>query len=217
MKTIVLLILSTGLFANACRTQTINFDRTEAGQPPPGWTVTITGKGEPAWTVEADASAPSSPATLKQSAQVPGPSFPLCIKDGSATQDGFVEVRFKTLSGRGDQAAGVVWRFADKDNYYVCRANALEDNVVLYKVEKGKRSSLDIVSRRGGYGVEVKVAPQTWHTLRVEFSGSRFKVLLNGKHLFDAEDTTFAGSGRVGLWTKADSVVMFDDFSHGAN
>lgn len=216
MKTSLLLLLA-ALTPSLVAASTQSFDGAPVGQPPPGWTVAITGKGEPKWTVEADVSAPSSPAALKQSAQVPGPSFPLCLKDGSETQDGFVEVRFKTLSGRGDQAAGVVWRGADKDNYYVCRANALEDNVVLYKVEKGKRSSLDIVGRRGGYGVEVKVAPQTWHTLRVEFSGSRFKVLLNGKHLFEAEDTTFAGAGRVGLWTKADSVVLFDDFSHGAN
>ncbi len=215
MKISLLLILSafTPAFATA---STQSFDNAPVGQQPPGWTLTITGKGEPKWTVETDASAPSQPAVLKQSAQVPGPSFPLSLKDGSETQDGFVEVRFKTLSGRGDQSAGVLWRCADRENYYVCRANALEDNVVLYKVEKGKRSSLDIVGRRGGYGVEVKVAPQTWHTLRVEFAGNRFKVLLNGKHLFDAEDATFGGPGRVGLWTKADSVVLFDSFNYGA-
>jgi hypothetical protein len=131
-------------------------------------------------------------------------------------QDGFVEVKFKSISGKEDQAAGVMWRAKDADNYYICRANALEDNVVLYKTENGKRKSLDIVGRKGGYGVEMKVASQTWHALRVEFVGNRFKVLLNGKHLFDVEDKTFTDVGKVGLWTKADSVTLFDDFSYGA-
>lgn len=192
-----------------------NFDRAEPGKAPAGWTVGIAGEGEPKWTVERDDSAPSKPAVLKQSGVVPGPSFPLCIKDGSTLKDGFVEVKFKSVSGRIDQGAGIVWRHTDNNNYYVCRANALEDNVVLYKLEKGRRKSLDIVGRRGGYGVETKVASKKWHTLRVEFVGNRFKVLLNDKHLFDVEDETFRGAGKVGLWTKADSVMLFDDFRFG--
>jgi hypothetical protein len=216
MKTMTNLLLVTSLTASVALADTINFDDAETGKSPPGWTVAITGKGEPKWTVEKDDSAPSQPAVLKQSGEVPGPSFPLCIKDAPALKDGFVEVKFKSISGKGDQAAGVIWRCTDKDNYYICRANALEDNVVLYKVEKGKRKSLDIVGRKGGYGVEEKVAAQTWHKLRVEFAGNRFRVLFNGKHLFDVEDSTFQEAGKVGLWTKADSVMLFDDFSHGA-
>ncbi len=173
-------------------------------------------KGEPKWTVEKDETAPSKAKVLKQSAETPRPSYPLCIKDGPMLKDGFVEVKFKSVSGKIDQAAGVVWRFQDKDNYYICRPNALEDNVVLYKVEKGKRTSLEIVGRKGGYGVEEKVAPQTWHTLRVEFAGKKFTVLFNGKKLFEVEDETFKDAGKVGLWTKADSVMLFDDFSYGA-
>lgn len=189
----------------------VTFDDAPSGAPPSGWTLTKTGKGLPIWRVEPDASAPSKPNILKQSGEA---TYPLALFDASNLRDGFVEVKFKPVGGHEDQAGGVVWRARDADNYYVCRANALEDNVVLYRVEKGKRSSLDIVGRRGGYGAEVKVAPQTWHTLRVEFAGSRFKVLLNGKHLFDVEDTTFAGPGCVGLWTKADSVTLFDDFNY---
>lgn len=86
---------------------------------------------------------------------------------------------------------------------------------MLYLTENGKRKSLDIVSRKGGYGVETKVAPNTWHTLRVEFAGNRFKVLFNGKHLFDVEDSTFTEAGKIGLWTNADSVTLFDDFEYG--
>jgi hypothetical protein len=212
--TIPLLAL-TSLAASFALADTANFDAAETGKSPTGWTVAITGKGEPRWTVEKDDSAPSKPNVLKQSGEVPGPSFPLCIKDASALKDGFVEVKFKSVSGKGDQAAGVIWRCADPDNYYICRPNALEDNVVLYKVEKGKRKALDIVGRKGGYGVEEKVAPQTWHTLRVEFAGKKFTVLFNGKKLFDVEDETFKEAGKVGLWTKADSVMLFDDFSYG--
>jgi hypothetical protein len=215
MKIAHVLLAACVLIAFRAMAATEAFNEAEAGKTPSGWTATITGKGEPKWIVEMDDTAPSKPAVLKQSAEVPGPSFPLCIKEGPAIRDGFVEVKFKSLTGKSDQAAGVVWRCIDSDNYYICRANALEDNVVLYKVEKGKRKSLDIVGRRGGYGVEEKVAARTWHTLRVEFAGSRAKVLLNGKHLFEIDDPTFAEAGKVGLWTKADSVMLFDDFSHG--
>lgn len=213
MKTRTFVLLVAGSLASAALAETITFDVAEAGQVPPGWTVGITGEGEPKWTVEREVSAPSQPAALKQSGAVPRPSYPLCVKDAPAFKDGIVEVKFKSVSGQIDQAAGVVWRWVDRDNYYVCRANALEHNVVLYKVQQGKRQSLEIVGRAGGYGVEASVAPQTWHTLRVEFVGHRAKVRLNGQHLFDVEDETFTAAGKVGLWTKADSVTLFDDFT----
>ena len=167
MKTTNTSIVLISLITTAAFAETVNFDATKTGEAPAGWTATKTGSGDPKWTVEKDDNAPSKPNVLKQSGEVPGPSFPLCIKDAPMLKDGFVEVKLKSVSGKGDQAAGVIWRCADADNYYICRPNALEDNVVLYKVEKGKRKSLDIVGRKGGYGVEEKVAPQTWHTLRV--------------------------------------------------
>jgi hypothetical protein len=110
-----------------------------------------------------------------------------------------------------------VWRAKDANNYYVVRANALEDNVVLYKTVAGKRSALDIVGRKGGYGVKVHVPANQWHTLRVEFAGSRFKVAFNGRPLFEVEDATFSDPGMVGLWTKADSTTLFDGFAYGAS
>jgi hypothetical protein len=149
---------------------------------------------------------------LKQSGEA---DYPVALKDDASLKDGFVEVKFKAVSGKEDQAGGVIWRAKDADNYYICRANALEDNVVLYKTEGGKRKSLDIVGRKGGYGVKERVAPGEWHTLRVEFVGNKFTVLFNGKKLFDVEDETFKDAGKVGLWTKADSVTLFDDFSYG--
>ncbi|MCI0536322.1 MAG: DUF1080 domain-containing protein [Verrucomicrobiales bacterium] len=212
MKTLIALLLMTALAATSALSQTMNFDEAKPGELPAKWTGTKTGKGEPKWTVEKDDTAPSKPNVFKQSGEA---TYPVALKDDTSLKDGFVEVKFKAISGKEDQAAGVIWRAKDADNYYICRANALEDNVVLYKTENGKRKSLDIVGRKGGYGVETKVSPQQWHTLRVEFAGNRFKVLLNGKHLFDVEDKTFADPGKVGLWTKADSVTLFDDFAYG--
>ena len=189
------------------------FDNAKPGQPPSGWTLTKTGDGTPKWVVEQDATAPSKPNVLKQSGEA---DYPLAILDASNLKDGFVEVKFKAVSGKDDQAGGVMWRCKDANNYYICRANALEDNVVLYKTDKGKRKALDIVGRKGGYGVKEPVAANKWHTLRVEFSGNRFKTIFNGKQLFEVEDSTFTDAGKVGLWTKADSVTLFDDFTFGS-
>lgn len=177
------------------------------GSPPKGWTLTKTGKGEVLWTIESDATAPSRSNVLKQSGKA---TFPLALKNGTSIRDGTVEVRFKAIAGREDRAGGLVWRAKDADNYYVVRANALEDNVVLYKTAHGMRSALDIVGRTGGYGVKVPVPADQWHTLRVEFAGTRFKVSFNGAVLFEVDDGTFKEAGMIGLWTKADSVTLFD-------
>jgi len=190
----------------------VGFDDQKPGTAPADWTVAMTGKGSPRWTVEKDDTAPSAPMVLKQSGTA---SFPLCVKDDTSLTDGFAEVKFKPLTGEKDQAAGIVWRYTDPDNYYITRANALEDNVVLYKVEKGRRSSLDIVGRDGGYGVKQAVANGKWQTLRVEFVRDLFTVSLDGKKLFQVKDKTFTEAGKVGLWTKADSVTLFDDFTCG--
>ena len=213
MKTITRIALMSSLMSSMTWAETVNFDDLKTGAPPPGWTATLTGEGEAKWAVVADDSAPSKPNVLKQSGEA---TYPVCFKDDTDLKDGFVEVKFKPVSGKEDQAGGVIWRCKDKDNYYIARANATEDNVVLYKTVSGKRSTLDIVGRKGGYGVKEKVASGQWHTLRVEFQGNRFRLLFNGKHLFDVEDTTFTEAGKVGVWTKADSVTLFDDFSYGS-
>ena len=119
-----------------------------------------------------------------------------------------MEVKFKPVSGQEDQAGGVIWRCQDPDNYYIARANALENNVRIYHFIKGKRTQFK--------GANLPVAANQWHTLRVNFSGNRFTVIFNSKELFQADDNTFPDSGKVGLWTKADSVTLFDDFTFGA-
>jgi hypothetical protein len=172
----------------------------------------MTGKGAPKWTVERDDSAPSKGQVLRQSGRA---TYPLALKEGTSIGDGFVEVRFKAIAGTEDRAAGLVWRAKDANNYYVVRANALEDNVVLYKTVGGVRSSLDIVGQKGGYGVKVPVPAGQWHTLRVDFVGPRFKVTFNGRPLFEVDDATFPAAGLIGLWTKADSVTAFDGLAYG--
>ena len=149
---------------------------------------------------------------VKQSGRA---TYPLLLKDGTSIKDGFVEIKFKAIAGSEDRAAGLVWRARDADNYYVVRANALEDNVVLYKTVRGARSPLDIVGRKGGYGINVSVPANQWLHLRVDFDGSRFRVIYNGKQLFEVEDATFSDAGKVGLWTKADSMTLFDDINYG--
>lgn len=190
-----------------------SFEGTKIGAAPDDWTVTLTGSGDPKWTVESDETAPSKSKVLKQSGRA---TYPLILKNDTHIGDGFVEMKFKAIAGSQDRAAGIVWRAKDANNYYVVRANALEDNVVLYKTVNGVRSPLDIVGRRGGYGTDVGVPANTWHSLRIDFNASRFRVSFNSKPLFEVEDSTFPDAGKVGLWTKADSVTLFDEVSYGA-
>ncbi len=206
MKSLTALLLSTSVFvALAAAPWRESFDQVKPGTLPQGWTGAQSGEGKPVWAVVADPSAPSKPNALKQSGNA---SYPLAIQDSSALKDGFVEVKFKPVAGEDDQAGGVVWRYKDAGNYYVARANALEGNVRIYHFLNGKRTQFK--------GLNLPVATGQWHTLRVEFAGSQFKVSLNNKPMFDAEDATHKDSGKVGLWTKADSVTLFDDFSFGS-
>ena len=184
---------------------TINFDSDAIGATPSGWIAGVTGRGTSRWTVEADASAPSKPNVLKQSGQG---DFPWCVVRDGKLADGFVEVKFKALSGREDQAGGLVWRWKDGDNYYVARANALENNVSLYYTQKGRRITIKYA--------DAPVAKAQWHVLRVEFGGTRIAVALDGKRYIELDDAHIAGAGAVGVWTKADSVTVFDGFSYGA-
>jgi hypothetical protein len=204
MAKIVAGLAMAGIAAGA-HAETVTFDGDRAGAPPAGWICGSTGGGAPRWTVEADPTAPSASNVLKQSGSGP---FPWCVKQGTAIADGAVEVKFKPLTGREDQAGGVVWRWKDGDNYYVARANALENNVSLYYTEGGRRRTLKYV--------DAPVPGNAWHTLRVEFKGVHIRVLLDGKAYIELDDSHITGAGAVGVWTKADSVTAFDDFTYQA-
>jgi hypothetical protein len=179
---------------------------------PVGFTQARTGRGgSGSWEVKEDNTAPSGNKVLAQTSSDPtNYRFPLCIYDAFEARDVDLSVSFKPLSGTVDQAAGLVWRYQDPDNYYVVRANALEANVVLYKVENGKRSDLKPQGSWFAYGKDAPVPLGVWSSLRVLVRSNTFSVSLNGEHLFDVEDDTFPRAGKVGLWTKADSVTLFD-------
>jgi len=198
------LVVPLALACLAAAAAGVNFDDLPVGTAPAGWTGTKTGTGNPKWTVEKDDTAPSKPNVLRQSGQA---TYPVCLKDDTSLKDGFVEVKFKPISGREDQAGGLVWRAKDSDNYYVARANALENNVTIYHTVNGRRTE----KKRAN----LKVAGNQWHTIRVEFEGAHFVVIADGHKTLEWDDQTFTQAGKVGVWTKADSVTLFDDFSYG--
>lgn len=183
----------------------VSFDRDAAGAPPRQWVCGSTGGGAPKWTVEADPAAPTARNVLRQSGVAP---FPWCVLKNVGFADGCLEVKFRPLAGREDQAGGLVWRWKDGDNYYVARANALEDNVSLYYTRNGRRNTIKYV--------DAPVARDAWHVLRVEFAQKHIRVLLNGKAYIDLDDGRIAAAGAVGVWTKADSTTLFYDFSYTA-
>lgn len=198
--TLVTLIMGATLVA---QTTSVDFERDRIGAAPVGWTATQTGGGRAIWTVEKDESAPSKSNVLKQSGVA---TYPICLKNDTSVKDGSVEVKFKAISGKEDQAGGLIWRAKDSNNYYVARANALEDNVTIYDTVNGRRTERKRVN--------MKVAPNQWHTLRVDFQANHFTVTLDGKKALEWDDETFKDAGKVGVWTKADSVTEFDDFSY---
>jgi hypothetical protein len=175
----------------------------EIGALPEGFRVARTGKGAPAaWSVIDDPSVAGGHVLAQTSVDQTDYRFPLAIYDGASAKDVDVSVRFKPVAGRIDRAGGIAVRLVDADNYYVMRANALEDNVNFYRVVQG--------SRREIRGVSAKVTPDQWHTLSIKAVGDQFTIGFDGATLFTASDRTFAGAGKVALWTKADSVTRFD-------
>lgn len=183
-----------------------NFDADPTGKPPTHFTFARTGEGtEGAWVVKDDPTAPSKPNVLAQtSTDMTDYRFPLAILEKGNYKDLAVSVKFQAVRGKVDQAAGIVFRYQDPNNYYVVRANALEDNYNLYYVVAGRRHQ--------SVGANFRVTPNEWHTLRVEAAGNVFKCYYDGALKITATDDTFPGAGKIGLWTKADSVTYFDDF-----
>jgi hypothetical protein len=182
-----------------------HFDSDVTGKLPAHFHSALTGQGaQPQWVVQADASAPSKPNVLAQtSADKTDYRFSLTIADDGAFRDLDLDVRFKAVSGDVDRAAGLVFRFKDANNYYVVRANTLENNYNLYHVVDGRRREIS--------GTSVKVASGEWHQLRVEAVGNKITCYYDGDTKIETTDDTFKEAGKIGLWTKADSVTYFDD------
>jgi hypothetical protein len=184
--------------------QSIHFDSGEVGKLPPDFSTELTGGGGPiSWVVRDDATAPDGKRVLVQeSSDDTSYRFPLCIYEKTVARDVAVEVSYKAMSGKVDQAGGVVLRYSP-ENYYIARANALEDNIDLFKTVRGKRSKIE--------EAPVKVTAGEWHTLRFEARGPHLKVTFDGKVIIEKDDTAFSDPGKVGLWTKADSVSAFSN------
>jgi hypothetical protein len=197
--------LAFGLIASSVRV--VNFDNAPPGGTPPGWSVAMTNRGRaPQWEIRKDRSAPTQPYVLAQLAAGPGGDrCPLAIWNGDSLHDGEVSVRIKPVSGHEVQAGGIVWRYRDENNYYLARANAIDKNVQVFKVENGNRVALLA-------GVRHEIPVNGWSILKVWMRGNRFQVFIDHRRILQGQDNTFTGSGRVGLWTVGDSVTYFDDF-----
>jgi hypothetical protein len=186
--------------------QTFTFDTDPIGSPPAGFEFARTGHGaEGKWVVRADKDKPSNHVVAQESADPTDDRFPIAIVKEGAYKDVTLSVRARPLSGEVDQGFGMVWRYKDADNYYITRCNADEDNCTIYHTVAG--------SRRAFQNKPIKVAKNAWHTLKLEAAGNHFVVWFDGTKVLDATDDTFKDAGRVGLWTKADSVIQFDDFT----
>jgi len=186
-------------------TVSYNFDKETPGATPAKFHAARTGQGnEGKWLVMADPTAPSKPNVIAQtSTDKTDYRFPLLISDEGTFKDLELSVKFKAVAGEVDRAAGLVFRLQDANNYYIVRANALEDNYRLYHVIKG--------SRRQFAGANFKVTSGEWHQLKVECVGNKIICYYDGQKKIEATDDTFKDAGKVGLWTKADSLTYFDD------
>ena len=203
----VLILLIAGVVtADEPKAITFDFKSDKIGSIPKGWSVAKTGKGEGSvWKVVEDKTAPKGSKVLAQTAASPSTVFNLCVVDEAAFSNVEVTVSFKAVKGNNDQGGGIVWRFADANNYYVVRFNPLEDNYRLYKVVDGKR--IQLATKEG-----LKAPASEWHTLGIQMKGDAITCLLKGKKQLEAKDDTFTKAGKVGLWTKADAQTSFDDF-----
>ena len=192
----------------ASNVRIFNFDAGPLGKTPPGWSVAMTngGSAPPQWEILKDHTAPTQPYVLAQvSRNEPSDHYPLAIVDGLTLRDGDLSVRMKLVAGREKQAGGLVWRYRDDKNYYLVRANALDNEVSLIKVENGRR--IPLLS-----GAKHQMHPNEWSILKVSVRGDRFQVYCDHRRILEGRDRTFAGPGKVGLCTVGDSVTYVDDF-----
>jgi hypothetical protein len=197
------ILVSFGLLASTGKI--VTFDAGQVGRAPAGWSFLESDRGGARWEIRKDQTAPAPPYVLAQVSNTTGEHCPLAIYNDLTLRDGDVSVRIKAVSGRADQAGGVVFRYRDPNNYYVARENALTHNVAIFRVQDGQ-------SRQITPAVHHDISANTWNILKVSVRGSRFQVYMNHRRILQGWDKTFSGWGKVGLWTEPDSVTYFDDF-----
>jgi hypothetical protein len=208
--TVVALVALAGavVWAAEGKERAFTFSKGDVGKVPAGWIAEKTGKGEGSvWKIVADDTAPSkSGVALAQTAAGPSSLFNVCVADDTRYKDVELSVFFKAIAGKRDQGGGFVWRYQDRNNYYICRMNPLEDNYRVYKVVGGKRSA-------EFQDATANVPLNEWHTLKVKMEGNRIECYLDGKKYLDVKDDSIKDAGKVGLWTKADAQTRFDNFT----
>lgn len=187
-----------------------DFETDEAGRCPDGWSQHQWGAGTTRWAVQ---EGETGKVFGQLASENPNRHFNIAVYDRLRVKDVKLTVRLQARTGEHDQGGGLVWRYQDEGNHYIVRANPLEDNVVLYKMEKGVRTDLPLLGVGRTYGVKVRELGKTWHTLGLEASGDEFTVYLDGRELCRVLDQTHTEPGKIGLWTKADAVTWFDDLT----
>ncbi len=187
----------------------LDFEKYTVNELPSNWSQYYTGKGGTNWKIKDDN---GNKVLAQLYSDNPNNHFNVVVNNTITAKNMKLSVRLKGIAGNFDKGGGLIWRFTDKNNYYVVRANPEEDNVVLYKMENGKRSDLPLVGKGRTYGVDVDKLGNGWNTLSLVVKDDLFTVSLNGKELFKVKDSTFTGEGKIGLWSKADAVTYFDDY-----
>ncbi|MBI3468080.1 MAG: DUF1080 domain-containing protein [Planctomycetes bacterium] len=199
---LTVVLAAAAMAAEAAEPKPLAFADAEVGKLPPGWSAAKTGMGDGSvWKVVEDQSAPGGKALAQTSASGPNPLFNVCVADDTSYTDVDLKVAFKAVAGKIDQGGGPVWRYRNADNYYIARANPLENNYRVYKVVDGKRTQLGTA--------DVNTPANTWHTLRIVHKGNQIQCYLNDKLHLEVTDDTFKNAGKVGLWTKADAQTYF--------
>jgi hypothetical protein len=188
---------------------TLTFDNYQSDQIAKGWSQYYTGIGGTDWKVIGHE---GQNVFAQLYSDNPNSHFNIAVNDSIQATDMTLSVKLKGVKGNEDQGGGFVWRFTNKENYYIVRANPLEDNVVLYKVKNGKRTDLPLIGKGKTYGTKVPSMGKEWHTLKVIVKGNIFTVVMDDKELFKVQDSTFENAGKIGFWTKADAVTYFDNF-----
>jgi len=178
-----------------------NFDGTAPGALSSGWSASAAADGQCDWKITAEPNAPSGPNVLTRRGEAP---FSWCVKTNLCFKNGWIEARFKPMTGFADGGAGLIWRFQNASNYYIVKANALNDTIAVGKMVNGKLVEYE--------SAPMRVAPRRWHTLRIEFEGPHFTAAFENQFALAWDDDTFTNAGCAGVWTKADTVAAFDDF-----
>lgn len=187
-----------------------DFEKYQEKKIPLGWGQIASGNGTTKWMVHKDQ---GNNVIAQMHNENPGNHFNILINREVEVKNLELSVKVRGITGKKDQGGGLIWRYSDPQNYYVVRANPLEDNIVLYKVENGIRANLPPEGKELGYGMDVSAIGNGWHTLKVTVNNNLFTVFWDNKKLFSVHDDTFKDTGKVGLWTKADAVSYFDDFT----